>query len=101
MGNTVLLSRIIPSLFMLVTNCSASGEQQLSVFEVCGHLLSQLLFLRLSYSVALLWGIVSVHRKHNFDMPAPEFQLNDNFSREWGDDFDLDLFCFLRRFVCC
>ena len=45
MGNTILLSsRKIPSLLMLVMNCSASGEQLLSVYEVCGHLLSQLLF---------------------------------------------------------
>ena len=79
MGNTVLLSRMIPSLFMLVMNCSASGKQKLSVYEVCGHRFSQLLSLRLSSSVALLWGIVSVYRTHNFDMTAPDFQLTSKF----------------------
>ena len=73
------------------------------MYEVCGDLLSQLLFLRLSSSVALLWGIVSVYRKHNFDMPAPDLSADFTISlQNGGYDFDyLDLFCFCRRFVCC
>ena len=87
MGNTVLLSRMIPSLLMLVMNCSASGEQLLLVYEVCGHLSSQLLFLRLSFSVALLWAIVYAYRKHNSDKPATDFQLTSLFLSRMGGLF--------------
>ena len=74
MGKNVLLSGMIPSLLMLVINCSASGGAKTATVFVL-DLLSQLLFLRLSYSVALLWGTVSVNRKHTFDMPTPDFRL--------------------------
>ena len=48
------------------------------MYEICGHLLSELLFLRLSSSIILLWEFVLVCRKHNFDMLAQDFRRKKN-----------------------
>ena len=65
------------------------------MFEVCGHLLSQFLSLRLSSPIALLWGIVSVYGTRNFDMLAPDFQLTLQFLSRLGGIILIIWICFV------
>ena len=101
--NTVLLSRMIPPLLMLVINLLRGGGsnkcQCMQFAVIFCHSYSYWVCHLLLHCCGELFQYTGRTTSICF---CQIFGWLDNFFREWGDDFDyLDLFCFFRRFVCC